>query len=288
MIGNHPNCGHEIYFIARGQHLNAIKRNGLILKQENLPSIMCNPTLATENIKELPKIDLFLICVKSYDLDEVIINITPYVKKGTLILPLLNGVNNYERIRSFLKEGIIFPACVYVGTHIEAPGIISKMGGEGKIILGPDPQHPDIKPENVFILFKLFQILYEWQEIPYIAIWSKFIFISAYGLVCAAASKTIGQVYDNSNLKDNVAHIMREIKSIANAKHIILPDSIVQDSLNKALHFPYDAKTSFQRDVESKGLKNEGDIFGKAVIDLGRQFNVPTPVTELYYTQLAS
>jgi len=288
-MNENPSLNNQVYFIARGNHLKEIQSNGLVLKQENHATLICRPTLATDNVETIPEMDLFLICIKSYDLEACIHQIESQLTPSTLIIPLLNGVNIYQRIRNITTKGIIFPACVYVGTHIERDGVISQKGGEGKIIFGPDPQNQNANPEQLGQLFQFFQgcgINYAWQSNPYIEIWSKFIFIASYGLVCSVTKKTLGEVFENSQLKTDVETIMQEIRSIASAQHIILPDTIIHDSLTKARNFPHDAKTSFQRDVEVKGKPNEADLFGKDIIELGKANSIPTPMIEKYYHKI--
>jgi len=77
--------GYEVYFIARGKHLNAIKRNGItVITSER--TIVGKPSLATNDINDIPNPDLFLICVKSYDLKEVIKAIIAKVNTSTVIM----------------------------------------------------------------------------------------------------------------------------------------------------------------------------------------------------------
>lgn len=108
--------------------------------------------MATDDLHETPP-DLFLLCVKSYDLDNVVKVISSKVSQETVIVPLLNGADIYERIRANLDKGIVLPACVYVGTHIEKPGVISQNGGEGTILFGKDPRLPQFTPEKVMNFF---------------------------------------------------------------------------------------------------------------------------------------
>jgi 2-dehydropantoate 2-reductase len=198
----------------------------------------------------------------------------------------LNGITIYDRIRAITQKGIVFPACVYVGTHIASPGIITQKGGEGKILFGPDPNYPDFSPASILHLFDTLHIHYEWNTDPKIAIWTKYLFIAGYGLVCAARSKTLGQVYEDPILKNDVSTIMHEIVSLAEAQAIFLPHNVIALSLRKATQFPYDTKTSFHRDIESKGHRNEMDIFGKAILELGQKYSCSTAKTEEYVTRL--
>jgi 2-dehydropantoate 2-reductase len=73
---------------------------------------------------------------------------------------------------------------------------------------------------------------------------------------------------------------MQEIAGIAKALKIALPLDIVETSFSKAGQFPFDTKTSFQRDVEIKGRESEWDLFGGTVIRYAERFNLPADNTK--------
>ena len=62
----------KIYFVARNKHLEEIKKNGLILSTIEKGETICRPTMATDDIDELPELDLCFLCVKSYDFNSVL------------------------------------------------------------------------------------------------------------------------------------------------------------------------------------------------------------------------
>jgi 2-dehydropantoate 2-reductase len=271
----------KIFFIARNQHLIEIKRDGLILDTDD-GQIICFPTLATDNISELPEIDFCLLCVKSYDLAKVLIQLKSKITNKTMILPLLNGVDIYERIRAVIQNGIVFPSCVYIGTHIEKPGKVIQRGGAGKIHFGKDSKNGYADPK-IFELFQKSKIKYNWTENPYTEIWGKYIFIASFGMVTAYSNKTIGEVLQSEELSHYVKNIMTEIYNIALAKQILLPQTIIDDSFMRGSKFPYDAKTSFQRDYENKNKPDERDIFGGTIIRMGEQLEIKTETTKMIY-----
>ncbi len=271
----------KIYFIARGKHLEAIKENGLILESDD-GAFICKPTLATDNISDLPEIDLFLICVKSYDLKKAAFDLKDKISDKTMILPLLNGADIYERIRKVINNGIVFPACVYVGTHIENPGKIKQKGGSRTIHFGNDP-NDDFVDENIFEIFQKANIMYNWNEKPFVEIWSKYIFIASFGLVTAAFDKTLGEVLDSYELRKNVENIMKEIYQISEKKEIGLPVTIVEESLKKGEKFPFETKTSFQRDYEIADKPDERELLGETVIRMGKELGVKIETTEKIY-----
>ena len=277
----------QIFFVARGEHLEAITRNGLVLKSPEFGRVTCRPTLATGKVSDLPPIDTFLICVKGYDLTDVITLIKDYVKQNTVILALLNGADIQERIRNKIKTGIILPTCVYVSAHIEEPGVVVHNGKPGKIIFGKDPDHPDYVPHEIFRVFEKSSIDYEWKDDANPAIWEKYIFIASFGLVSARYDRTLGEILEEPSLKEEAAGIMSEVYSIALKRNIRLPDGIVDLSLKKAAMFPRDTQTSLQRDINQKKGKSELELFGGTIIDVGKKLGIPTPTTEKIYRELA-
>jgi 2-dehydropantoate 2-reductase len=50
--------------------------------------------------------------------------------------------------------------------------------------------------------------------------------------------------------------------------------------------FPFETKTSFQRDVETKGRQSEWDLFGGTVIRYAERFNIPVKNTKDTYNRL--
>jgi 2-dehydropantoate 2-reductase len=276
----------NIFFVARGKHLEAIKKNGLVLKSPEFGSMTCRPKLATERISDLPEIDIFLIAVKGYDLAGVAVSIRNQIKENTVLIPLLNGADIQERLRNKIKTGIILPACVYISSYVEEPGIIVHIGKPGKIIFGRDQDHPDTIPNEIFKVFEKSSIDYEWKDDANPAIWEKYIFIASLGLISACYNRTLGEILEEPSLKEEVIGIMNEIYSIVLKKNIRLPDGIVDLSLKKAAMFPRDTQTSLQRDIHQKKGKNELELFGGTIIDLGKKMGIPTPTTKKIYREL--
>lgn len=269
----------KIYFIARGKHLEEIRKKGLYISTEKEGDWVCTPKLATDRFEDLPTLDVCLLCVKSYDLKNVVIQLRPKVSASTLIIPLLNGIDIYGRIREDLNKAYVLPACAYVGTHIETYGQITQKGGACKILFGRDPQATDIVPNRLFDLFNMSSINYEWFEDPYPEIWGKYMFIAAFALVTASFDKTLGQVMESKFLSDYILAVMGEIFQLSLKIKIGLSETIIKDSYEKGNTFPHETKTSFQRDFENLNKLDERDLFGGIIIRLGRRLGIDTPVT---------
>jgi 2-dehydropantoate 2-reductase len=195
-------------------------------------------------------------------LDDATLAIKTNIGTHTLVIPLLNGVDIYERIRKNMPKGIVLPGCVYIGALLERPGVVTHAGGPGLIAFGKDPHLPDFDPTGIINLFNDMGIQFTWSDDASSAQWQKFVFIAGYGLVTAYTAKTFGEILSDSKLKELVRRVMEEIAAVAKKKGVPLADSIVADSLQTGSNFPPETKTSFQRDVEAKSTRNEGDLFG--------------------------
>ena len=275
----------EIHFVARGEHLEAIKKKGLVLKTSDQKEWVCRPRSATDRFEQLPEIDVFVIAVKGYDLDDVSKSLRHKTKKQTVFLPLLNGMDIIERMRRHIRDGVILPACVYLSAFIEEPGVVAHVGNPGRVVLRPDPE-TGYRPDPLLPIFEAASILYEIKQDALSAIWEKYIFIAGYGLISARFNKTLDEIHRDDVLRNLLKAIMGEIHRVALKKRIILPENIVDASIQKAMLFPRGTQTSLQRDIYQNKKKNELDLFGKAILDQAEKFDVSTPITRKIYNEL--
>ena len=277
----------QVYFIGRGEHLKAIQQHGLNLITDK-EEFICFPNIATDNIRHIPTPDLYLLCVKGYDLDNAVVSISKNISADTIILPLLNGVDIYERIRKSLQKAIVTPASVYVSSSIEKPGTVRQTGPEGHVVFGKDPKHLNYDYRYLIEFFNEMGISHTWYDNPYPAIWEKYIFITAFSLMTAYSEKTIGGILADDKLKRMTENIMKEVVLIGKAKNVDFEPDIVEKTLQKAKTFPYEAKTSFQRDFRKGNNRHEGDIFGGTLIRFAKEQNIPIPTITDVYGELMS
>jgi 2-dehydropantoate 2-reductase len=280
-----PQQTSRITFVARGAHLRAIQSRGLLLHTAENSGLLCRPDQATDRIEQQDPPDLCLVCVKGYDLDEVSSRLAGTVSERSVIVPLLNGVDIRQRIRRRVKTGIVLPACVYVSASIDRPGVVTQKGMNGLLICGRDPDHPEYDPSGVARLFEQTGVSVNCAEDAYPAIWGKYLFIASFGLATAWAEKPFGAVLQDAELSGLVRGIMEEIQAVAAEGGIGLEEGIIQSSLAKAENFPFETKTSYQRDVEKRG-RNEGDLFGGTILRLGRELGVPVPISQRLYREI--
>jgi 2-dehydropantoate 2-reductase len=261
--------------------------NGLTLKKSGGEQIInVSPTQCTDNIDVLPICDIVFLSVKGYDLANAAKSLNKITNEKTIILPLLNGVDIYDRIRRITNKGMVLPSCAYVVSHIEKPGLVLQRGPYANIFSGFDPQKPKFNPEQLISFFSEKEISFKWNIDPLPAIWEKYIFIASYGLVTAYTVKPFALINGDAKLTQMVEDVIKEVFAIAKEKHINLPADIVEKTLKKGANIPPDSRTSYQRDVETKGKLNEGDIYGATIERMCKELGIPTPVTSFLYSEI--
>ncbi len=276
----------ELVFIARGAHLEAIKAGGLRYRAPDGMESVIRPTLATDDPTKAGLADFMFLCVKGYDLDSACRAIAPIVGPATVIVPLLNGADIYERVRSVIKGGIVVPASIYIASVVKEPGTVHHGSGKGSLVLGREPSRPEYESAPLRALLDRSGIPYDWFEDPFPAIWTKYLFIASFALVTARSGLGIGGVIADESWASVVRGIQAEIVAIARAKGIALPPDAASMAFDKGKAFAPDTKTSYQRDVEIAGKPNEGELFGGTILRLGKELGIPTPLTGKIYAEV--
>ncbi len=274
---------HQICFIARGEHLDKIRKDGLkLITTEGDFTAM--PSLATDNPKELGPLDLILFCVKGYGLDNAARMITGNLHSNTVTIPLLNGVDSVERLKAILRQGNILNGCVYISTRIVRPGVIQQTGGSCNLLFGPESG--SVEPyREIETLLKNADIKAELSENITVGAWSKYLFVGPLAGITSLLEKPFGAIMENREHKTMLEEMMKEVKLIADEKGIPLPENIIEQSLEVTSNFPYETKSSMQLDFE-KGRETELETFIGYVIKSGKESGIKTPLHDKIYSEL--
>ena len=275
--------GLEVIFVARGRNLEQIQKKGLKLITDE-GEFVAHPTRAADNTEEAGTADLIIFCVKGYDLEESARLVSRNLKKRTAVLPLLNGVNNAEKLKALLPGCKILNGCVYISTSIVEPGTVRQAGGSCQLFFGPEDGNIDNFME-IERLFKDAGIKAELKTNIKEVVWEKYIFVCPMASVTSLLRQPFGALMENEESRDLIEGLMREIELIARAKDVGLAEDVVESSLKKASAFPYDTKTSMQLDFE-KAQKTELEIFTGYVVKAGGELGIEVPLHQRVYSRL--
>lgn len=286
LLANHfyNNESVEISFFARGRHLKEIQENGLkVIKGES--EFIAKPKLATDNPTKIGIADLIIISTKSFDLETVVNQLRPCINPDTIILPLLNGVDSREKIKSILSDNIVLDGCVYIVSRLKQAGIIENSGNIQTLYFGLD----NFVNEKLLLYEKLFKEANLSATLSVnisTIIWEKFIFLSPTATATCYYDKCIGEILSDIDSLETTKLLLEEVKKVAKAKGIIISEDITEKTLTKLKSLPFETTSSMHSDFKNKKSNSELKTLTGYVIMEGAKHKVLTPTYSKLNTQL--
>jgi len=275
--------GEDVFFVARGAHLQALNSHGLTVKTADAESTL--RVTAIGNTDAVGPVDLVLFCVKSYDTDTAAASLGPLMTPQTLVLTLQNGLDNVETIASVVGWEAVLVGSVYVALQLVAPGVIVYAGGEGKIVFGELAGGPTERTRRIAEVFQRAGILHEVStDMPHI-LWEKFLFITGVGGITALAHSSIGPLLASAEGQRLLTASCAEVDAVAMAEGIQLGRDAVQRTLKQAGSLAPQWQSSMARDLEV-GRRLEVEALSGAVVRRGRTYGIPTPVHQAIWACL--
>ena len=276
-------AGNDVSLIARGEHLKAIQASGLRLKQDDAEFTVNVP--ATGNPAEIGPVDLVLYTVKTYHNAHAIPAIRPLVGPSTAVLPLQNGVECHLQLAAELGPGHAMPGAYWTASSIESPGVLVCVGPMPRLSFGEEAGGTSKRAKAIRDTMQAAGIEVELSPEPMQVIWSKFIVLCSVAGITSAARTRIRAFLQYPEGLELFTAAMREADEVGRAKGINLPEGLVESSVDFIRGFP-DFQNSMHADFEN-GRPTELDALNGAVVRMGRETGIPTPINEFIYAVLA-
>ena len=274
-------AGNDVWLIVRGEHLEAIRANGLKLVRPDTEFVV--QVNATDNPAEVGPVDLVLFTVKTYQNRHVITTLKPLMGHETSVITLQNGVESHEQLGAVLGPSNILPGAYWASSHILSPGVIGE-DVPAQISFGEIDDTDSLRSPDIRKVFRDAGIETEISLDPLQVLWEKFIVLSALAGITSAAQTRPKELLKYPDARTMFCNAMEESLAVGLAKGINLPDNLVQDSLKYIESLP-DFQNSMHGDYEA-GRPTELEALSGAVIRLGKQIGVKTPVHEFLYSVL--
>src|SRR6266851_5144984 len=183
-------AGHDVVFIVRGAHLEAMQRYGLKVRTPTGESTL--PVTAVADTGRVEPVDLVLFSVKSYDTEPAAHSLAPLMARDTVVLTVQNGLDNAESIASVVGFEAVLAGSAYVALQLAGPGVVVRTGGEGRIVFG---EQGGVVTERVQRLSKALRdagIPHDVSTDIDRVLWQKFLFVAGIGGITALAGSGIG------------------------------------------------------------------------------------------------
>ena len=272
--------GHDVTFIARGAHLEAIQRSGLRVESVN-DGEFAAPGAATNDPSTAGVQDLVLFTVKMYDNADAIRLIAPLVGDDTIILTLQNGIDNGDSLAAAYGTGRVMIGSAYMEGRISEPGVVTQ-GGPGAASFGERTLGVTERGRRLLAVFQSAGWRVELLENMTGMLWKKFAYLSGSAGVCAASGCAYGELRNVPETRAAIRAAIAEALAVGEAAGApIEPDSL-DWSMAALDNFPATGMASLAKDfAEGRPVELEG-LTG-VVIAMGRNLNVPTPVNDALY-----
>ena len=280
-------AGNDVTFVARGEHYQAIAKNGLQIKSV-VGDFTINPAQVISSIAEIKAPNLVLITVKTYDTEEISKQLAQVVNKETIIMSLQNGVDNDEHISKYIKNAIVVPGCVYIIAEKTAPGLIVQTAGPRKIVFGSKDKNIERRLLAIEQLMKDAQLdaLYA-QDIDK-ALWTKFLFIIPFAGMTSICRSSIGPIVNESGTFSLYKRCLSEVLQLAQKLDI----NVGEEEHSKIIHRCEEyktkdgaAKSSMLVDIEN-GRRTEIESLHGKICQLAKENGIDVPVNEVIYSSI--
>jgi len=278
-------AGQEVTFLARGSHLAAIRERGLRLESVLLPEPVSLRVRVTERSEDIGPVDLVLFSVKSYDTDTAAVLLPPLITERTAVLTLQNGVDNVERLGERVGRAHVLGGAAYIFTAIASPGVISHTGGSRRVVLGELDGEVSTRGQAIRDAFAATGVPVDLSPQILVAMWEKYLFITAQGGMTALTRLPIGTIRQSPATMEMYLDVASEVAAVGRAHGVPLPDGERARVQRAAEALGPASYSSLYTDL-IHGRRMELDALPGHTVRLGARYRIPTPVCRAIYAAL--
>jgi len=282
--GRLAQAGEDVVFIARGDHLKAMSTHGLRVDSVKGDFVL-KPVKATDDPAQAEIVDVILVGVKAWQVTNAAEDMRPMVGPETFVLPLQNGLEAPTQLAAVLGDQHVLGGLCGLSTFIVGPGHIRHAGVEPFVRFGELDNRPSDRVKLLQKVFKRAGVIAKIPQDIQVALWMKFLLITAWSGVGAITRTPLGVWRSLPETRQMAESALQEIIIVAQACDIALPENAMPTTMNMYDSLPPDITSSMQRDI-AEGRPSELDAQIGAVVRFGKEADVATPLHRLIYNSL--
>lgn len=279
-------AGHEVVFVARGAHLEAIRAAGL--RVTGPLGDWAVRARAEQDTAAAGLCDLVLVAVKTYDNDTALPLLPPLVGPGTDVLTLQNGVDSPDEVAAIVGRGPVIGGATYIATALAAPGLIEQTGTLRRIVFGEVFEHRGLLTPRVARLHEAFvaaDIQSEATVDGRVPLWEKFTYLAPFAGMTGAARQPVGVIRSEPFARAQLFEAFREVEALARAEGIPVAPDLLARGIQYVDNVPASMRSSLLIDL-SQGKRIEVEALQGAVVRRAVAHGLPVPVMTTLYAVL--
>src|SRR6266566_8496104 len=274
-------AGHDVTFIARGAHRDAIRGDGLKI-ESTLGDLHLEDVNVTDDPKQVGPVDVVLFAVKLWDTETAGQQTRPLIGPNTRVITLQDSV---ERLAPILGDDATIGGATYVVTTIARPGVIRHPGTIAKVHCGRLDGRPDAVLAGYVEQMQAADIDITLTEHMRVDLWKKFVLLSGTSGITASTRQPMGVIRDDEDMRALFYNLMHETMAVGRASGVTFPPDFPAELDRLVAGFPPAMKASMANDLDA-GNRLELDWLAGKVVALGRKYGIPTPAQEALYAIL--
>lgn len=277
-------AGHDVAFVARGRHLDAMRERGLVVKSATGDVHLARPAVVADPA-ELPPADVVLFAVKLWDTEDAAALLRPVVARGAVIVPFQNGVESIDRVAAVVGAEHVMGGVAYIAGTIVEPGVVGHTGTMARLRFGA--VRPAQQPVADALAAACQGAGIDGVAVPDIVrtIWEKFVFLAAFSGLTSVARRPIGVLRDDPDIRPVFEAAMREVWAVGRARGIALADDFIAQQMKFAAGLPAEMASSMQNDLAA-GNRLEAPWLCGAVARMAKEAGQQAPVNATIYAAL--
>ena len=278
-------AGAEVGFVARGAHLEVLRRDGLKVESP-LGDIHLPRVNATDNAADLGQADIVWLAVKLWDTESAIRSMKSVVGPATGIISFQNGVQKDDVLRQAFGDKAVMGGVGYIAANIDRPGVIKHTGTMQRLIFGEYDGSRSARAEALLDACTRGGINAELSDDIRRAIWEKFVFLVGLSGSTTTMRATIGPIRSNPRTRAFLFDLMRETVAVGRALGVALPSDYADQRLSFVDSLPDTMTSSMHHDLNGRKRLEVSWLSG-SVVQLGDRTGLPTPMNRAVWDVLA-
>jgi 2-dehydropantoate 2-reductase len=268
--------GADVHFVARGPHLEAMRRQGLTIEGGPSPLHLAD-VRATSDPSSIGTADFVLIAVKLWDTAAAIEQVAPIVGPRTTVISFQNGVLKDKYLADAFGTARIMGGVGYIASTIDRPGVIRQTGPLQRLLFGELDGTTSERGARLLEACLKGGIAAQLSPDIRREIWEKFVFLVGLSGTTSTIRQPIGPIRENEQTRAFLLDVMREVVAVARAHGVDLPADYAEQRLALADDVAYDMTSSMYHDLV-RGNPLEVRWLSGGVVELGQAAGVPTPL----------
>jgi len=281
--GQLARVGTDVGFVARGEHLAAIREHGLRVRTSEEDFVV--RVTASADPTEIGTCDAVLFCVKSYDTESAAALLDPLLKPATAVVSLQNGVDNEENIAARIGAEHVLGGASFILAQVAEPGVVERTGTLQRIVFGELDGSGSDRADALLAACREAGIDARVTDDIRRVLWDKYAFLCALAGLTAVTRIPIDELMRVPETRELFRQMVREAALVARAEGVELGDELADEKAEFAAGLEPGGFSSLHHDLVT-GRRIELDALHGELVRRASRHNLSVPVTAIVYALL--